>query len=164
MKNSRQTGVVLVALLACLSLTSRRAVGQTTAELDAFWATMARTVEEGDFDGYAALYHPDAVLVSVAAGTSYPIARALAGWKHFFVDTKSGAARASVQFRFSQRLHDDTTAHETGIFNYRFEGPDGQVSDQYTHFEILLVKKDGWKVLMEYQRTPATAEEWEALR
>ena len=63
----------------------------------------------------------------------------------------------------NQRLNDGTTAHETGIFNYRFRGPDGQVSENYTHFEALLVKKDGWKMVMEYQQRSATMEEWEAL-
>ncbi|MGD2123925.1 MAG: hypothetical protein PVJ76_19395, partial [Gemmatimonadota bacterium] len=35
-----------------------------TGELDAFWAEVSRTVAEGDFEGYAATYHEDAVLVS----------------------------------------------------------------------------------------------------
>lgn len=153
------------AVLFALLLPPVTVAAQTTAELDAFWADMARTVEEGDFDGYAALYHPDAVLVSLGEGTSYPIAQALEGWRQLFVDTQSGAAEASVRFRFAQRLNDGATAHDTGIFNYRFEGPDGRVSDAYTHFEGLLVKKAGaWKMVMEYQRQPATQAEWDALR
>ncbi len=42
------------------------------AELDAVWAEVSRTVVEGDFDGMAAVYHKDAVLVNSASGTSYP--------------------------------------------------------------------------------------------
>lgn len=132
------------------------------ASLDAYWAEVSRTVEEGDFEGYSDLYHADAVLVSSSSGNSYPIASALAGWEQGFVDTREGRASASVDFRFTERLNDGTTAHETGIFNYRLEGADGQVSDQFIHFEALLVHRGGWVMMMEFQKESATAEEWEA--
>ena len=82
-----------------------------TAELDAFWAEVSRTVGEGDFEGYAATYHDDAILVSMSSQTSYPISQALDGWKQGFMDTQAGAMWASVEFRFTQRLSDETTAH-----------------------------------------------------
>ena len=148
-----------------LLLLASPAVAQTTAELDAFWAEMARTVEEGDFEGYSALYHPDAILVSLGSGTSYPIAQALAGWEPGFIATRSGDARAGVRFRFTRRLHDGTTAHETGIFRYTFQ-PDGEAETvAMLHFQGLLVKKDaGWLLMMEFQQQPATDAEWEAAR
>jgi hypothetical protein len=72
---------------------------------------------------------------------------------------------ASVEFRFTTRLHDAETAHETGIFRYS-STPQGQSETVgLIHFEALLVRKDGaWLTLMEYQKEPATAEEWEAAR
>ena len=163
MKTSPRIGFALALLLAWSQLTLSDIQAQTTAELDAYWAEVARTVEEGDFEGYAALYHPDAVLVSSATSNSYPIATALAGWEQGFIDTRAGETKASVRFRFSQRLNDGTTAHETGIFNYRFVAANGEVTDQYIHFEGLLVKKDGWKMVMEYQRSAATMDEWDAM-
>ena len=33
---------------------------------------------------------------------------------------------------------------------------------QYMHFEGFLVKKDGWKMMMEYQEAQATREEWDS--
>ena len=33
------------------------------AELNNFWAEVSRTVNEGDFEGYKATYHEDAVVV-----------------------------------------------------------------------------------------------------
>lgn len=149
-----------------LILSAPAAVGaQTTSELDAFWGEMSRTVEAGDFEGYSALYHPDAVLVSQAAETSYPIAQALAGWEPGFTDAREGAARAGVSFRFTRRLHDETTAHETGIFRYTFQ-PEGEAeSVALVHFQGLLVKRDGsWLLMMEFQQEPATEAEWQAAR
>jgi len=150
------------ALFGLLGALPAPVAAQATGELDAYWAEAARTVQEGDFEGYAELYHPDAVLVMRGRG-SVPIASALDGWKQLFVDTKDGKAAAEVEFRLIDRLNDATTAHETGIFRYVFEPEDGESSVSLVHFEALLVKRNGtWLMLMEYQKEPATEEEWEA--
>ena len=138
------------------------AYADSSAELDGFWAEVTRTVTEGDFEGYAATYHPDAILVSQSSNLSYPIASALKGWHQGFVDTAAGLVTAGVEFRFTSRLNDETTAHETGIFHYSAYPDNGDATDQYVHFEALLVNKDGWKMMMEYQRSPATQAEWAA--
>ncbi len=134
------------------------------AELDRFWNAVSQSVKDGDFDGYKATCHPEGVLVTEKLKTSQPLAQALERWKPGFDDTKAGRAKASVEFRFSQRLGDGTTAHETGIFLYSFTYAQGQAKKDYVRFEALLVKRDGWKTLMEYQKSPATAEEWAALK
>ncbi|MFW6088623.1 MAG: YybH family protein [Gemmatimonadota bacterium] len=155
--------ILRLAALALLAASPTLAQAQVTEELDAYWAELSRTVAEGDFEGYAELYHPDAVLVSLGSNNSYPIAEALAGWKQGFDDTAAGRAEAGVDFRLTQRLHDETTAHETGIFRYVFTPEDGETTVAPVHFEALMVKKDGrWLMLMEYQKEMATEEEWEA--
>jgi ketosteroid isomerase-like protein len=134
------------------------------AELDAFWAEVSRTVKEGDFVGYSATCHPEAVLVTGTKKLSYPLTQALARWKKEFDDTKSGARESSASFRFSQRVGDATTAHETAILLYSFRQGDGELKHEYIHLEALLLKKeDGWKIIMEYQKALATEAEWKAL-
>lgn len=134
------------------------------AELDAYWAEVSRCVREGDFEGYRATCHPEAVLVSGKSKTSYPLTKALARWKAEFDATKAGDTEADVKFRFSQRFGDAVTAHETGIFLYTASSLDGDSLAEHIHFQALLVKKeDGWKILMEYQKSPATEAEWTAL-
>jgi len=150
------------ALLLSVSNASLGSDQTVQSELDAFWAEVSRTVGEGDFEGYAATYHPDAILVSGTSGTSYAISQALDGWKQGFDDTKAGKMKAGVEFRFTQRLSDATTAHETGIFHYFTVDGEDQRTGQYVHFEALLVKKQGWKMMMEYQESLATEEEWNA--
>lgn len=160
---TRKLSVVFGIVLGFVLSTPSMSAAQITDELDAYWAEVSRTVAEGDFDGYAALYHPDAVLVSLGSASSRPIADALAGWEQGFVDTKEGRATASVKFRLTRRLHDATTAHETGIFRYTLEPEEGESVDALVHFEALLVKKKGtWLMVMEYQKEPATKAEWEA--
>jgi hypothetical protein len=96
--------------------------------------------------------------------TTSPLADALKRWKKEFDATRSGGMKASVTFKFSRRLGDATTAHETGMFLYSATGADGKETREYIHFEGLLVKRDGrWKILMEYQKSKGTREEFEAL-
>jgi ketosteroid isomerase-like protein len=132
------------------------------AELDAFWAGIADAAAAGDFDAMASAYHDDAVLVSEARGKSVPIAMALAGWKPGIEATRRGEMSASVEFRFTDRLNDQDTAHQTGIFRYEESRPGSEPSVVYIHFEALLIRKDGWKMLMEYQKQPASEAEWAA--
>ena len=135
------------------------------AELDSYWAKVSRAVNKGDFKAYAATCHEEGILVSGNKKTSHPLAQALARWKQEFDDTKAGKVKSSVVFRFSQRLGDRTTAHETGIFLYTAQKPGEAPKQEYIHFEGLLTKTpDGWKILMEYQKSSATEAEWKALK
>lgn len=135
------------------------------AELDAYWAVVSKAVNTGDFETYASTCHPEGVLVSGGKQMSQPLAAALARWKQEFIDTRDGKMKASVEFRFSRRIGDATTAHETGIFLYTARSGDNPPKAEHIHFEALLVKKaDGWKILMENQKGPATEAEWQALK
>lgn len=137
------------------------------AELDRYWAKVSQTVKGGDFEGYSALYHKDAVVIFATGKNkiSNSIEVALANWKQGFIDTKAGKKRDNVEFRFSQRIGSETTAHETGIFYFTsFESGKEEIKE-LVHFEMLLVRgKDGWYSLMEYQKSKASQEEWEALK
>lgn len=152
---------LLIAFFSVIVLGNLNVLNAQTTEL---WAEVERTVQEGDFAGYANLYHKDAVLVNSISGQIMPISGALDGWKQGFDDTKSGLMKASVEFRFSERISDKTTAHETGIFKYRSGRQGEEFSTAFIHFEALSIKTEsGWKILMERQLAVATEEEWKNL-
>ena len=138
--------------------------------LDQLYATISKTVQEGDFEGYAVLYHQDAVVVFTSnpaqGNRSASISKVLESWKQGFSDTKAGKIRADVEFRFEQRISDETTAHDTGIFHYSEKFPNGDTkTDAYASFEMLLVKIDNeWKILMEYQKASLSKKEWDGLK
>jgi hypothetical protein len=138
------------------------------AELNQYWTEVSRTVREGDFEGYKATYHQDAVCVFTTGKNkrTSPIDVQLTQWKKDFVDTKAGKTKNKVEFRFTQRVGDSTSAHETGIFYFSSMDKDGKVlSSGAVHFESLLVKRNGaWLAMMEYQKAKATQEEWDALK
>ncbi|MFK7829312.1 MAG: hypothetical protein AB8B57_05975 [Congregibacter sp.] len=156
-------GLFTATILHCLPICADDAAIE--GELDAYWSSVRQYLAEGDFDGVVSTYHPDAVLVSEHLGTSYPIARALQRWKPGILETQAGRAFSQVEFRITRRLFSDSTAHEHGMFHFR-AGPTGDNADPadmdeaYIHFEALLLKSDGWKMVMEYQKHPATIEEW----
>jgi hypothetical protein len=133
-------------------------------ELNSYWAEVSRCVREGDFAGYKATCHPEGVIVSGTSQKAYPLSEALARWEQDFINTKSGKVKGNVEFRFSQRLGDRTTAHETGMFCYTTLKADGTSSNDYIHLEALLLKRGTWKIMMEYQKSKGTEEAWNTLR
>jgi hypothetical protein len=153
-------------LFYCSLLHTASGVDETTRllQLDTFWSEVQVAVQKGDYNRYAATCHPSGVLVSSARKTSYPLSKALAGWKQGFLDTQSGKMKAGVEFRFSQRWGDETSAHETGIFHYWTIDANGLRNDHYVHFEALLAKQNRWRTLMEYQKGSASQDEWEKLK
>ncbi len=159
---TRLTTLALATLL--ISTLPSTAEEQRLVELDAFWTEVATSVQAGDFKGYGATCHPTGVLVNGINGTSYPLSTALVRWKPGFEDTRSGKIKAQVTFRFNQRLGDATTAHETGMFFYRTEDASGNRTEAYIHFEALLVKEERWLIVMEYQKSRGTREDWEKLK
>jgi ketosteroid isomerase-like protein len=152
-------------LLSIVSLAPLQAHAQVTTELDALWANVARSVATGDADLYLSTYHPDAIFVSTRRGITRTVAEDVEANRAAWNDTRDGRARRSVEFRFTERLNNATSAHEVGIFRYASTEADGTTRVALIHFEAALVKKDGvWLQLLELQTSDATAEEWEAAR
>ena len=96
--------------------------------------------------------------------SSYPIKKAFEGWKQGFADSESGKIKANLDVKFSERLYDKSSAHETGIFHYYTINKEGIQSDSYVHFESLWVKKNNkWLMIMEYQKSRTDKDEWDEL-
>lgn len=167
MKTARASWVLFLSvLLFCVAVptVSGREESARLAQLDKFWSEVQTAVQNGDFERYLGTCHPSGVLVSGTRKISYPLSKALASWKQGFLETKSGKMKAGLELRFSQRLGDETTAHETGIFHYWTVAANGTRKDEFVHFESLLLKEKGWQTLMEYQKGTASEIEWEKLK
>ncbi|MAB60549.1 MAG: hypothetical protein CMO46_08430 [Verrucomicrobiales bacterium] len=144
---------------------SEKETKETIKELDDYWKEVSRSVREGDFKGYKKTCHQEGVLVTGINNSSYPLSDALARWKKDFTATKNGETKANVEFRFSQRIINANTAHETGIFLYSTGKSKENIKKEYIHFQALLVKKQSdWKILMEYQKSKASELEWKELK
>jgi hypothetical protein len=156
----RQVYVLIVFLLIQFVYSEETVIN----ELNAAWDKLEQTISTGDFRSFKSVYHRDAVLVNGITKSSYPIKKAFEGWKQGFADTKSGNITANLDVKFSERLYDQLTAHETGIFHYYTVNQHGGRNDTYVHFESLWVKKNNtWIMMMEYQKSRADETEWNTL-
>jgi ketosteroid isomerase-like protein len=153
-------GVFLI--WACILPVGVIASEKHTFGTDSLYREIIRTVAEVDFDGMAAAYHPDAVLVTEKK--SMPINEVMKRWRAEGEKFESEGGTATVSFRFIDRKLSETTAFETGIFRYGTIDKEGTVKTSYYHFQDLNVKKNGkWLTVMEHQQNPSSKAEWNAL-
>lgn len=125
------------------------------------WAVISRTVQEDDIQGMAAVYHPDAVLVS--ENGTVPIAEQLGKWERDMEAQKLAGTSASAEFKFDVRQDGPTTAFETGVFRYATQGKSEPEQAVYVRFETLLTKQEGkWLILMERQLGLVDEADWAA--
>jgi ketosteroid isomerase-like protein len=126
------------------------------------WSVFVATVAADDISGMGRAYFPDAVLVSPKR--TRPIKETLEGWGRDMVAAKARGDKATVEFRFSRRQDDSTTAFEAGIFKYTVIAKSGASASKFYPFEELLVKTNGkWRVLMERQFDLVTQDAWDKL-
>lgn len=151
---------LVVALAAALPAV---AAGQSSADIDRqVWQAVAKSVADHDIVAMTRVYHPAAVLVSQKGTT--PIVEALDRWGRDMATFKKNGDRAFVEFRFTTRQDDATTAFETGAFRYGTIDKAGAGTPGYVRFEALLVKTAaGWQMVMERQLEAITEREWNAL-
>ncbi|RTE53884.1 hypothetical protein EHW67_08080 [Arenibacter aquaticus] len=161
MKSKNMLKVVVLAML----FTSSAIAQNRISELNAYWNVVKEKVEAGDVAGYGSTFHEDGVLVSESSGSCYALKKALIRWKEGLEKTAKGLTKVKLNFRFSERLGDDDSAFEKGIFRYELLDENGQNSVRFIQFDALLVKKEGkWQIMLEHQKLPATKEEWLALK
>ena len=151
-----------LALAVCLTVTAG-AAGPSTTEIDRqVWRAVATSVVDDDIVAMGRVYHPTAVLVSKDGTT--PIASALERWGRDMITARKNGVKASVEFRFTTRQDDATTAFESGAFRYATTDPAGVTTPGYVRFEALLVKSaGGWQIVMERQLEALTESAWHAL-
>jgi len=152
-----------ICLLACLSIGSAFGDDAGVSEIDHdVWSVISQTVEQGDINGMAAVYHEDAVLVG--SGGTVLIAEQLVKWGEDMEVQKQLGTTARVAFRFSSRHDDKATAFETGVFQYTVTAQTGEEKSVYVGFESLMLKKRGtWLILMERQLGPVDPAAWTML-
>ena len=161
---TRLRNTKLISILSLLAFFSFASQADTEQELQQFWQDAAKTVISGDFDGYAATFAQDAILVSDIAKTSYPISQALSRWQKGFNETKAGKIKAGVSFKFTSSLISDKTAHQSGYFYYFSDNGKGELSPFIAQFEALLIKKaDKWQVIMERHIKQVDLATWQSI-
>jgi hypothetical protein len=156
--------VIWFAVVLGQGTTAPTAIGTSSHEIDLeVWSVFVATVAADDIVGMGNVYFPNAVMVR-PRGTQ-PIKETLEGWGRDMVAAKARGSRATVEFRFSRRQDDATTAFDAGIFKYSVIEKSGASVSKFYPFEELLARTDGkWRVLMERQFAEVTRAEWDKLQ
>jgi hypothetical protein len=97
------------AVVLCASSAHRQPTAPSSHDIDTdVWSVFVATVAADDIVGMGNVYFPNAVLVR-PQGTD-PIEETLDRWGRDMVAAKAKGNRATVEFRFSRRQDDATTA------------------------------------------------------
>jgi hypothetical protein len=157
--------VVLIASDVRLTAQTAKpaAAGTSSQDIDRdVWSVFTATVASDDIIRMGEAYFPTAVLVTPSATS--PIKDALDRWGRDMVAAKAKGNKATVEFRFSRRQDDATTAFEAGIFKYTVIDQAGVRTPKFYPFEALLGKTNGkWRVHMERQFAEVTQADWDKL-
>ena len=161
---SKHITAIAITLCAVTSVAALQTPPVSSArEIDRdVWSAFVATVAADDIGGMGRVYVPDAVLVTPTK--TQAIKDTLEGWGRDMVAAKARGDKATVEFRFSRRQDDATTAFEAGIFKYTVIAKSGVSTPKFYPFEELLVKLNGkWRVLMERQFAMVTQDAWDKL-
>ena len=156
--------LLLITIDGPSSAQTNQSAARASQEIDNdVWSVFVKTVATDDIVGMGNVYLPNAVLVTPRATAT--IKDTLERWGKDMVAAKAKGSKATVEFRFSRRQDDATTAFESGIFKYTVIDKSGASSPKFYPFEELLVKTNGkWRVLMERQFAEVTTSEWDKLK
>jgi len=156
---TKPIATLLLFLAFSISATAHQ---QKSYETDLLYRTIIETVKKVDFERMGSAYHDDAVVVT--SNKSTPIKSVLKRWKKEGEQLQKDGGFARVKFRFLNRIVNEETAFESGIFRYSTVDKLGVETIFYAHFEDLNIKKDGkWLTMMEHQTKTATEKEWNDL-
>ena len=160
----KHIAAIAIAFLAVVTTAASQTPATSSGrEIDRdVWSAFVATVAADDIVGMGRVYVPDAVLVTPTK--TQAIKDTLEGWGRDMVAAKARGDKATVEFRFSRRQDDATTAFEAGIFKYTVIAKSGASTPKFYPFEELLVKTNGkWRVLMERQFAEVTQDAWDKL-
>ena len=152
--------LVLVAIFAPASFADQNISDKIDHDT---WQVISQSVIDRDIVAMGSTYHPDAVVVN--AEKTSPISSTLIRWGEGMQKEIENGTSATVAFRFSERMDNEDSALETGIFNYISTDAAGLETSIYINFQTLLVKKnDRWLFVMEHQLDDTDKAAWEALQ
>ena len=158
------TKAVLSTLgVGAIIATPALAQSSTSREIDTqVWAPVSAAVARDDLAALGPLYHPAAVVV-LPGGTTR-IQATIQRWVDEANAAKQQGIKATVEFRFTRRQDDATSAFEIGMFKYTQTDRSGVAKSRYIPMECLLIKDNGkWLIVMERQLDAGTEAAWNAL-
>lgn len=115
------------------------------------WLPFIKAFAEGDAGGYIALHSKDLIRPMGDAKRIEPYDKWTAGTRGMFKSFAERGTKIAIDFRFLERIANEDTASERGIFEFSMTNAKGETQKSYGKFHVILKKVAGtWKILMDY--------------
>lgn len=115
------------------------------------WVPYSKAFAEGKVNDYIALHSKSLLRVMGDLKFVDPYDGFVKNMQEMFDSLKQQNARVSIQFRFTERIANQDTASERGIYEFVMTDAKGKVTKNYSRFHNFLKKEGGkWKIVMDY--------------
>ncbi len=115
------------------------------------WLPYSKAFAEGKPADYIALHSKS--LLRVMGDLKYvdPYDGFARNMTEMFDTLKKQNTKVSIQFRFTERIANQDTASERGVYEFTLTDAKGKVTRNYSRFHNFLKKEGGkWKIVMDY--------------
>ncbi len=112
------------------------------------WKPFTTAFETSDYNLFANLHTNDLVRVSGNGKNIQGKETYIAGYKERW---HNNSRKQTISFRFLERIHNDESASERGIYKLTINPNTEQSQSYYGKFHVILKKVDGfWKIAVDY--------------
>lgn len=136
----------------------------TTADIDRdVWEPFTAAYPALDADLLASTYSPELVHAGGPGSTATRLDEHVGEIRAFFDHVRAAGDAFAIEFRFDERILGDGVASERGVFRIDVRLADGSTRQSHGYFHVILrVEQGRWRILTDYDRPGATAEEFAA--
>ncbi|MBL8516552.1 MAG: nuclear transport factor 2 family protein [Betaproteobacteria bacterium] len=115
------------------------------------WIPYSKAFAEGKANDYIALHSKSLLRVMGDLKFVDPYEGFTRNMAEMFDSLKKQNVKVSIQFRFTERIANQDTASERGIYEFVMTDAKGKVTRNYSRFHNFLKKEGGkWKIVMDY--------------
>lgn len=143
--------ILLLTLFFCCMVSNLEAQNKTTLEeLNTVWEQFYKAFSTLDAKPMAEIHSKKLIRIS-GGQTIIDYDAYIEQYNNRFANDRENKATSDISLRFFERIHNDETASERGI--YQLIRNKGQANEQtyYGQFHVLFTKEEmGWKILMDY--------------
>lgn len=146
---TKRAGLILLFFIASVSVSTAQSLDHLKA-INQVWAKFYQAFETLDYQPMAEIHSKDVVRIS-GGSRIIDYETYINNYKRQFEANRTNNSTRNISLRFFERLNNDATASERGI--YKLTVNKGKTDEQhyYGQFHVIMKKENGtWKITMDY--------------
>jgi len=149
--------VFLFLFLFGFSITANSQTNNNLVEINKVWDQFCLAFESLDYNLMANIHSKK--LVRIDGGRNIiDYENYIKNYKTRFQETKSKKETKEISLRFFERISNDSTASERGIYQLTNNKNTSKEKTYYGQFHVILIKENGiWKILIDYDSNEANS-------